>query len=148
MADLLDRVHKELTARLDELHPLVEEHRRLEAALGALNEVQSATPRPRATNASAAAGPRRRAGHNGALPGSRKRAPRGANREAVLRALHERPGASSGEIAAVSGVERNTLHVLLARLIRDGELEKRALPSGSTGYVVTNPEDASQPEAT
>ena len=148
MPDLLDRVHNELTARLRELRPLVEEHKRLEAALGALNEIQSATPRPRATNASAAAATRRRAGRNGASANSRKRAPRGANREAVLRALHERPGASSGEIAAVSGVERNTLHGLLARLIKDGELEKRALPSGSTGYVVTNPEHASQPEAT
>ncbi len=137
-----------MTARLDELRPLVQEHKRLEAALGALTEVQSATPRPPATNASVAAGPRRQAGHNGTSASSRKRAPRGANREAVLRALRQRPGASSAEIAAVSGVERNTLHALLARLIRDGELEKRALPSGSTGYVVTNPENASQPEAT
>ncbi len=138
VADLLDRVHKEMAARLAELRPLVEEHRRLEAALGALNEVQSATPWPRAANASAAGGSRRRAGRNGGSASARKRAPRGANRKAVLSALRERPGSSSGELAAVSGVEGGTLHALLTRLVKDGEVEKQELPSGRTGYALSD----------
>lgn len=141
VADLLDRICKELTARLAELRPLVEEHKRLEAALGALNQAQGAAPKARATNASATAtataSRRRRTGSRGSA-GSRKRAPRGANRQAVLRALQERPGASSGELAAVSGVEHNTLQSLLARLVRDGELEKHELPNGRMGYALSD----------
>jgi hypothetical protein len=40
---------------------------------------------------------------------ARKRAPRGANREAVLRVVGERPGVSAPETAAVSGVSGGTL---------------------------------------
>ncbi len=70
-------------------------------------------------------------------PGPRKRARRGANREAVLRAAKERPGASSGELTVTSGVERSTLHALLARLVKAGELEKRTFPTGQTGYALS-----------
>jgi predicted HTH transcriptional regulator len=107
--------------------------------VGVLNDLPTkATAKPRATNASATGGARRRARRNGAAATPRKRAPRGANREAVLRVLQERPGASSGELASVSGVERNTLNGLLARLVKDGEVEKRELPSGRAGYALND----------
>jgi hypothetical protein len=67
---------------------------------------------------------------------TRKRAPRGANRAAVLRAVGERPGVSAPEIAAVSGVSGATLYALLRTLSQRGELEKRDLPSGQTGYTL------------
>ena len=68
----------------------------------------------------------------------RKRAPRGANRQAVLRAASERPGGTRAELAAVSGVDPNTLSALLARLVKAGELQTRALPTGRTGYALAD----------
>lgn len=131
MPDLLDRIRAEMSTRLAELRPLVDEHRRLEAALRALGEParsapsDSASARPRAANPS----PAKR----------RKRAPRGANREAVLRAVTDRPGATSTELASVSGVERNTLYGLLTRLVNAGELQTHSLPTGRTGYALAEP---------
>lgn len=102
------------------------------AALQALGEAQSAAP----ASAAAPAKPRARKAPPATV---RKRAPRGANREAVLRAAQQRAGATSAELASVSGVERNTLYALLARLVKTGELQTRALPTGQTGYVLGEP---------
>ena len=134
MADLLDRIRGELHARLEELRPLVDEQRRLEAALQALGEsrrtapaVSSAKPPapPRATRKRASGQPR-------------KRAPRGANRDAVLVAVRAHPGATSAELASASRVGRNTLYALLARLVKDGALQTAKLPSGRTGYTLSD----------
>jgi CRP-like cAMP-binding protein len=111
--DLLDRIREEISSRLVELRPLVDEHDRLAAAVQALGYGQREDPGQ-----------------------ARGRAPRGANREAVLRAAQERPGATGAELAAVSGVERNTLNTLLARLVKSGELQTLALPTGRTGYAL------------
>lgn len=46
MAELLDRIRVEISTRLTELRPLVDEHRRLEAALRALSEPTSRAPAP------------------------------------------------------------------------------------------------------
>jgi DNA-binding transcriptional ArsR family regulator len=67
---------------------------------------------------------------------TRARAPRGANRAAVLAVVRERPGVTAGELAAASGVTGGTLSALLRRLTEAGELEKRELPDGQTGYAV------------
>ena len=48
MADLLDRIREQLSARLGELRPLVDEHARLEAAMHALGDVK---PGPASTAA-------------------------------------------------------------------------------------------------
>ncbi len=152
MADLLDRIREELNARLSELRASVEEHERLDAALRALDADATASS-ARTSDSTGPASRRRGSAPKGksaaprraqraraavATPaGPRKRARRGANREAVLRAAKERPGASSGELAVTSGVERSTLHALLARLVKAGELEKRTLPTGQTGYALS-----------
>lgn len=135
MADLLDRIRAEISTRLTELRPLVDEHRRLDAALQALGEQTSKT-----AVAPPVSSPTRGSGRARAKAPARprKRAPRGANREAVLRAVTDRPGATSAELAAVSGVERNTLNGLLARLVKDGELQKRSLPTGGMGYALSD----------
>jgi hypothetical protein len=130
MPDLLDRVREELSARLAELRPLADEHRRLDLALQALDD---ARPGGAATAASAPARPARRRGAK-APPTTRARAPQGANRLAVLRAAEDRPGATSAELATVSGVRASTLSPLLARLVKVGELQKETLPTGRTGY--------------
>jgi hypothetical protein len=131
--DLLDRIRQEISARLAELRPLVDEHARLDAAMHALGEVPM-----RAAVAPPTSSPRQPKARARKTPPAkpRKRAPRGANREAVLRAARERPGATAAELAAVSKVDRNTLNALLARLVKAGELQTRELPTGRAGYVL------------
>ena len=130
---MLDRIRQEISTRLTELLPLVDEHARLEAAMHALGEAPK-----RAAVASPASSPRQPKARAKKTPPvkPRKRAPRGANREAVLRAVRERPGATAAELAAVSKVDRKTLNVLLTRLVKASELQKRPLPAGRTGYAL------------
>ncbi len=116
MPDLLDRIRSEMSTRLAELRPLADEHARLEAASQALDDAHGATPAPAAPAPSSF----RRLKKTTAT--ARKRAPRGANRLAVLRAAQDRPGATSAELATLSGVQPGTLQALLARLVRNGEL--------------------------
>jgi hypothetical protein len=105
-----------------------------------------ATRRSRAPRARGRARSRPKAGRGAP---ARQRAPRGANREAVLRVVEERPGASAREIATVSGVSGGTLYALLRTLIERGELEKRALPGGQSGYALApSPTDADPPAPT
>jgi hypothetical protein len=65
---------------------------------------------------------------------ARKRAPRGANREAVLSVIGERPGVTARELAVASGVAGGTLYSLLRTLTQRGTVEKRELPGGQAGY--------------
>jgi hypothetical protein len=126
MPDLLDRIRAEMSTRLPELRPLVDEHIRLDAALQDLGDADSRTPVSAAPAArSSSRGPQTPAT-------ARNRAPRGANRLAVLQAAEDRPGATSAELATIFGVQANTLHALLARLVKSGELQKETLPTGRT----------------
>src|SRR3954468_14016047 len=110
MAEILDRIHAQIRERLAASRAAAQEYERLEAALAALGGGPAAAP----------ARARRR-------PAGQPRAPRGANREAVLRALEERPGASASELAAASGVARTALYPLLNRLAESGEVVKEQL---------------------
>jgi hypothetical protein len=67
---------------------------------------------------------------------ARQRAPRGANREAVLRTVAARPGLTLRELTSVTGVKPSSLPPLLRTLTLRGELEKRKLPNGQTGYAL------------
>ena len=98
---------------------------------------RQATPRG-ASGAAASAGAKktRAARATGAAPPARERAARGANRDAVLRAIGERPGVSARELAAASQVTGGTLYTLLRRLTQEGTVEKRELPGGQTGYAI------------
>ena len=129
-----------MSARLAELRPLVDEHARLTAASQALDDADDHAPVPAAP---APAGQSRSRGRKKTPATARKRAPRGANRLAVLAAAQDRPGATSAELATVSGVSGGTLHALLARLVKSGELQKQTLPTGRTGYSLGH----AQPQA-
>jgi hypothetical protein len=72
---------------------------------------------------------------------SAPRAPRGANREAVLRAVAARPGLTLRELTAATGVKPSSLPPLLRTLTLRGELEKRRLPNGQTGYALARSAD-------
>src|SRR5215216_4621960 len=89
-----------------------------------------------ASRTKAEAGEREAAGARGTPRPARARAPRGANREAVLAVIRERPGVTASELAAASGVSGGTLYSLLRRLIEQGELAKRELPGGQMGYTL------------
>jgi hypothetical protein len=141
MPDLLDRIRSEMSTRLAELRPLVDEHSRLDAALQALGDVDRA---PGSAPAASSTRPRSRA-TAAATTTQRKRAPRGANRLAVLRAAEDRPGATSAELATTSGVQGGTLHALLARLVKSGELQKETLPTGRAGYARTPAQTGGSP---
>jgi hypothetical protein len=73
---------------------------------------------------------------------ARPRAPRGANREAVLRTVAARPGVTLRELTAATGVRPSSLPPLLRTLTLRGELEKRRLPNGQTGYALPRSGDA------
>lgn len=146
MTVVLDRVHAEIRERIEELRPLVHEHDRLEQALAALGGLGSTPREPVAfAEAPASAGPRapgrrRRGASEATRPpaggSGRRRAPRGANRAALLAAVRERPGASTAELAAASGVKRAVAYALLKTLTERGELVRGELPGGTSGYTL------------
>jgi hypothetical protein len=133
MPDLLDRVTAEIRDRLEASRAAVAEYERLEAARRALDGTDGSAPTGRRARRQPSSAPRRRS--TPARGRARKRAPRGANREAVLRVVNERPGVTTAELAAASGVERNTLYALVATMTNRGDLERRELPGGKAGYT-------------
>lgn len=124
MADLVGQIQRDIEKRLQELRPLIEEKERLEAVLAALTNGSSAVapaPRARATTT-----PASRAPYAG---GKERRAPRGANREAILSVVRERPGVSAAEVAEITRIAKPTVHTTISQLKRKGILE----PEGSGG---------------
>jgi hypothetical protein len=135
---LLPRLKQEIEARLAELRPLIAEIEQLEAAKEALlARGEDALPSlgrrmPRAAGGGAAArngssgGTRRRRGR--AVGGDRggARAPRGANRDAILRLVEERPGVSVAEIASVTKIAKPTVATTVSKLKREGVLADEA----------------------
>jgi DNA-binding transcriptional ArsR family regulator len=122
--DLLTRVLGEIRERKQLAQSAYEESRRLERALAALDSDLSGAP-------DSARRDRRRA-RKPAQP--RARAPRGANREAILAVVRDRPGVSAGEIAQATGIARSTVSPTLSRLVAAGTVERTELPSGSVGF--------------
>jgi DNA-binding transcriptional ArsR family regulator len=125
MADLVGQIQRDIEKRLQELRPLIEEKERLEAVLAALT---NGAPAP-ATVAPRARPTARSAGRAPYASGTGKRAPRGANREAILSAVRERPGVSAAEVAAITRIAKPTVHTTISQLKRKGILE----PEGSGG---------------
>lgn len=121
--DLLDRIRLEIRERLERSRAAYEESRRLEAALAALDpDARSSGPRRRSAAPSQPRSPRRR------------RARPGANREAILAVVRERPGVSAGEIAQATGIARSTVSTTLSRAAAAAEVERTQLPGGGVGF--------------
>jgi sugar-specific transcriptional regulator TrmB len=128
--DLEQRL-KEIERQLAEHEPLLREREQIQDALAQPPFTASGRPAP-------AAAPKRAASRKPAA----KRAPRGANREAILKAVDERPGASASEIADVTKISRAVTYNTLAKLVEQGTLEKTSLPGGQTGYKPATPAEA------
>ncbi|MDW5597531.1 hypothetical protein VSS74_24490 [Conexibacter stalactiti] len=126
---LLPRLKQEIETRLAELRPLIAEIEQLEAAKAALlarAELPTAIPAPaparrRATRNGSAT--RRRAAAPSApkrAEGDGERAPRGANRDAIVKLVEERPGVSVAEIASVTKIAKPTVATTVSKLKREG----------------------------
>jgi len=123
MADLVAQIQRDIERRLQELRPLLAEKEQLEAVLTAL------TTEPNGSSAVSAPRGRPRASAPAAAPrapyagGKRRRAPRGANREAILQVVRERPGVSAAEVAEATKIAKPTVHTTISQLKRKGILE-------------------------
>ena len=144
MTDFLDEKRREITDRLKELKPLVEEFSRLEAAASALDGVKgssaaTAAPRRRgpgrprgsvtrkkaAASTRSAAKPARKAGR----PAARRRAGRrkgsGTRAAEALGFVRGQPGITIPELAAKMGIKQNYLYRVLPGLEQENKVTKK-----------------------
>lgn len=104
----------QIDTRLEVLRPLVDEYEQLSRARAVLGE-----------DAAGSAARGGVAGRGSARPArGNRRAPRGANREAILRLAGERPGITVAEIASETGIGKPTVHSTVYALTRRGELQR------------------------
>ena len=143
MTDFLDEKRQEITNRLKELKPLIDEYNRLEAAASALAGVggSSAAPaaitprrrgpgRPRgsanrttkATAVKATAAPKA-ARASGRRAGRRKGSGTRAAEASAL--VQGQPGITIPELAAKMGIKQNYLYRVLPGLEQEGKVVKR-----------------------
>jgi hypothetical protein len=142
VTDFLDEKRQEITNRLKELKPLVDEYQRLEAAASALAGVGGSATRAVAATASAvvkrgpgrprgsasrpaAAKPARKPGR----PAGKRRAGRrkgsGTRAAEALSLVKGQPGITIPELAAKMGIKQNYLYRVLPGLESEKKVEKR-----------------------
>lgn len=136
MTDFLDEKRQEITSRLKELKPLVDEYHRLEAAAAALAGV-GGNAAPTAAAAPAKRGPGRPRGAGGARKAAAKPAGRPAKRRAgrrkgsgtraaeALSFVQGQPGITIPELAAKMGIKQNYLYRVLPGLEQESKVEKQ-----------------------
>jgi sugar-specific transcriptional regulator TrmB len=131
MADFLDEKRTEITERLKELKPLVDEYQRLEAAAAALAGVpvgggaagssSTAAVGRRARTQSAAKRPKTNGSGTGRRGRPKGTGTRGAEALALVRS---KPGITIPEIAEQMGIKQNYLYRVLPGLADDGLVKK------------------------
>jgi hypothetical protein len=154
VADLLERIRKELDVRIRELRPVAREYERLERAAAAIGrpgrrpvpglrsradrsageEAASAGAAGKQRSRAAAATPTQRTSAR-PRPGTTPRrtaAQRGQTQAKVLAALDAAPGSSPTVVAKASGVSANVAAATLSRLAKQGRVQR--LERG--GYAV------------
>lgn len=139
VTDFLDEKRREISERLAELKPLVDEFHRLEAAAAALvgvggdgSTAASAPARPARTPARRGPGrPRRNAAASSSATTSapRRRAGRhkgsGTRSAQALTFVQEQPGITIPELAARMGIKQNYLYRVLPSLEQEGKVAKQ-----------------------
>jgi hypothetical protein len=168
MPDLLDRIRKELHARIRELRPVVREFERLERAaeaiaragarrVPALRSRVGSSPAERAAAASVRGkgrprsaatkpAPRRHSPARGSAGSPRKTAPRGQTQAKVLEALGAAPGSGPSAVAKASGVSTGVAAATLSRLVKQGRV--RRIEAGRYAVVdATDGRSAAAPTA-
>ena len=129
MPEFLDEKRREIDARLNELKPLVDEYRRLEAAAAALDGIAAAAPSTKAPSraarrpAAAKVTPRRR----GETNGNRRGRPKGTGKRAkqALEIVTASPGITVPELADKMGIKHNYLYRVLPGLASEGLVTKQ-----------------------
>jgi hypothetical protein len=123
MPDFLEEKRKEISQRLKELRPLVDEYHRLEAAERALSGVGG---NGRASTATAAAPRRARAGRPKGSGSGRRGRPRGSGTRAnqALELVKTRPGITIPELAEAMGIKQNYLYRVMPGLAEEGKVTK------------------------
>ncbi len=150
MTDFLDEKRQEITTRLKELKPLVEEYHRLEAASAALGGLNGAAATPAARKAPGRRGPGRPRGSKtrtakiapaatpeaktpAAAParrgGSRRKVGRrkgsGTRSAQALSFVAAQPGITIPELATRMGIKQNYLYRVLPSLEEEGKVAKQ-----------------------
>ena len=143
MTDFLDEKRREITDRLAELKPLVEEYSRLEAAASALSGVggpsaPSATAtttrrrgpgRPRGSvnraSAVATAPAKAKATRKAAKGRAGRRKGSGTRALEALSFVQGQPGITIPELAAKMGIKQNYLYRVLPSLEQESKVEKK-----------------------
>jgi hypothetical protein len=122
MTDFLEQKKTEISKRMEELRPSVDEYRRLEAAHRALEGVGSGGD---ATRTAAPARRRRPAGTAGGGTGRRGR-PKGSGTRSkeALELVTGQPGITIPEMAQKMGIQQNYLYRVLPGLEQDGQVRK------------------------
>ena len=118
MADFLDAKVREIEERLQELHPLIEEFHRLEAASAALGGVSAsgaASRRPVSTNGAVAV---RRGRPRGGRGGENTRAAQ------TVELVRTQPGITIPELAGHMGIKPNYLYRVLPQLADEGKVRR------------------------
>jgi hypothetical protein len=123
MADFLDEKKREISARLKELKPLVEEYQRLEAAQRALEGVPAGNGATATSTVPRRSTRKRSAGGTGA---GRRGRPRGSGTRGAeaLQIVTDSPGITIPEIAQKMGIQQNYLYRVLPGLEQDGKVRK------------------------
>jgi hypothetical protein len=137
VTDFLDEKRREIADRLNELKPLVDEYRRLEAAASALADVGKASSGARATSArghrpgqpsgSSRKKPAKAAAKAAARPKQRRagrRAGSGTRAAQALSFVQAQPGITIPELAAKMGIKQNYLYRVLPGLQQEGKVAK------------------------
>ena len=147
MTDFLDEKRREISDRLNELKPLVDEYTRLEAAASALAGVGGSTGTVSAAPATRKRGPGRPKGTTtkaaGAKPARKARAGKGRagrRKGSGTRALEAlsfvqgQPGITIPELAAKMAIKQNYLYRVLPGLEQENKVQKQGRgwhPAGS-----------------
>jgi hypothetical protein len=159
MADVVDRIRRELDARIEQLRPLVGEFERLERAAAALaragvRAMPGVGPRPPARVAAeperAPAGRSMRAKPAAGTPLAQRRrtasdgTPASSGAKPRSRPAARSPRAGPAAVAAASEIPTNTVAATISRLVKQGRV--RRLEAG--GYApVETPAGAAQSAA-
>lgn len=120
MTDFLDVKRKEISDRLQELRPLVDEYNRLEAAAQALDGVGASKPAARR-------GPGRPRGSGSSTATRRRGRRRGGNTRAneALELVKSKPGITIPELATAMGIKQNYLYRVMPSLQSDKLVKKQ-----------------------
>jgi DNA-binding transcriptional ArsR family regulator len=136
---MIDKIRRDIQARLEELLGEIDRLRRTLAALTSRgSEPASADRIPPAEPRTASAGEAsaQKPASSAAAPTRTRTAP-GATKAAVLAALKDGSAMTAGEIAAATGLGRATVSTTLSKLAGSGEITKAA-----RGYQIPQQTDA------